>query len=160
MTLGPQQAALGAFLGNWDVAIVLSDGSKPAQHSKGHAEYSWVIKGRWLGCHLTGKILGAPYEQFTILGYDSYAKNIVEVAVESADNSMLLSRGPTAGPDQAVIALFGELDEYTSGVLHSPYKVVLKHVDRDRHAVTILGFDSADKEVKKIEFNFSRAGSR
>jgi hypothetical protein len=73
---------------------------------------------------------------------------------------MLLSRGPTAGPDQAVTALFGELDEYTSGVLHSPYKVVLKQVNRDQHAVTILGFDSSGKEVQKIEFNFSRAGSR
>jgi hypothetical protein len=99
MTLGPQQAALDALLGSWEVAIILSDGSKLAQHSKGLAEYSWSINGPWLGCHLTGKILGAPYEQFANLRYDSYAKNIGEGAVECADNSMLLSRGPTAGPD-------------------------------------------------------------
>jgi hypothetical protein len=37
---------------------------------------------------------------------------------------------------------------------------VLKHVNRDCHAVTILGFDGGGKEVKKIEFNFSRGGSR
>jgi hypothetical protein len=159
MALGAQQAALGALLGTWDVDIVLSDGSKPAQHSKGKAEYSWVIKGRWLGCHLTGAMLGFPYEEFTILGYDSYARNIVEVAVESLDNSMLLSRGPTSGPNQAVTALFGELDEYTAGVLHSPYKVVLKHVNRDRHVTTILGFDDAGNEVKKVEFTFSRTRS-
>lgn len=157
MAVGPQQAALGALLGTWDVDIVLSDGSKPAQHSKGKAEYSWVITGRWLGCHLTGTMLGFPYEEFTILGYDSYAKNIVEVAVESLDNSMLLSRGATSGPNQPVTALFGELDEYTAGVLHSPYKVVLKHVNRDRHVTTILGFDSSGNEVKKVEFTFSRA---
>src|SRR3984885_6463980 len=155
MALGPQQTALGALLGTWDVDIVLSDGSKPAQHSKGKADYSWVIKGRWLGCHLTGEMLGFPYEEFTILGYDSYAKNIVEVAVESVDNSMLLSRGPTSGPNQAVTALYGELDEYTAGVLHSPYKVVLKHVNRDRHVTTVLGFDNSGKEVKKVEFTFS-----
>jgi hypothetical protein len=157
MALGPQQAALGALVGTWDVDIVLSDGSKPAQHSKGKAEYSWVITGRWLGCHLTGEMLGFPYEEFTILGYDSYAKNIVEVAVESLDNSMLLSRGPTSGPNQPVTALFGELDEYTAGVLHSPYKVVLKHVNRDRHVTTILGFDTSGNEVKKVQFTFSRA---
>jgi hypothetical protein len=157
MALGPQQAALGELLGSWDVDIVLSDGSKPAQHSKGKAEYSWVIKGRWLGCHLTGEMLGFPYEEFTILGYDSYAKNIVEVAVESVDNSMLLSRGPTSGPDQPVTALYGELDEYSAGVLHSPYKVVLKHVNHDRHVTTVVGFDSSGNEVKKVEFSFSRA---
>jgi hypothetical protein len=159
MALGPQQAALGALLGTWDVDIVLSDGSKPAQHSKGKAEYSWVIAGRWLGCHLTGEMLGFPYEEFTILGYDSYAKNIVEVAVESLDNSMLLSRGPTSGANQPVTTLFGELDEYTAGVLHSPYKVVLKNVNRDRHVTTILGFDNSGKEVKKVEFTFSRGRS-
>ncbi len=157
MALGPQHAALGELLGTWDVDIVLSDGSKPAQHSKGKAEYSWVIKGRWLGCHLTGEMLGFPYEEFTILGYDSYAKNIVEVAVESVDNSMLLSRGPTFGPDQPVTALYGELDEYSAGVLHSPYKVVLKHVSPDRHVTTVVGFDSSGNEVKKVEFTFSRA---
>jgi hypothetical protein len=159
MALGPQQAALGDLLGTWDVDIVLSDGAKPAQHSKGKAEYSWVITGRWLGCHLTGTMLGFPYEEFTILGYDSYAKNIVEVAVESLDNSMLLSRGPTSGPNQAVTALYGELDEYTAGVLHSPYKVVLKNIDRDHHVTTILGFDSGGNEVRKVEFTFSRAHS-
>jgi hypothetical protein len=157
MALGPQQAALSSLLGAWDVDIVLSDGSKPAQHSKGKAEYSWVVTGRWLGCHLTGEMLGLPYEEFTILGYDSYAKNIVEVAVESVDNSMLLSRGPTSGPNQAVTALYGELDEYTAGVLHSPYKVLLKHASRDRHVTTLLGFDNSGNEVKKVEFTFSRA---
>ena len=159
MALGPQQAALGSLLGTWDVEIVLADGSKPAQHSRGKAEYSWVVTGRWLGCHLKGEILGLPYEQFTILGYDSYAKNIVEVAVESVDNSMLLSRGTASGPNQPVTALFGELDEYTSGVLHSPYKVLLQRVNPDRHLITIVGFDGSGNEVKKLAFTFSRARS-
>ena len=88
MALGPQQAQLATLLGRWDVEIVLADGATPAQHSKGKADYAWVVQGRWLGCHLRAQMLGAPYEQFTILGYDSYARNTVEVAVESVDNSM------------------------------------------------------------------------
>lgn len=158
MTLGPQQQQLAAFVGRWDVEIVLSNGATPAQHSHGKADYSWVIKGRWLGCHLVGEMLGAPYEQFTILGYDSYARNTVEVAVESVDNSMLLSRGAALQPSTTM--LFGELDEYTSGVLHRPYKVLLQRVSPDRHVVTILGFDDSGNEVKKIEFRFSREKAR
>ncbi len=156
MALGPRHQELGSLLGAWDVDIVLADGSKPAQHSKGKAAYSWVIKGRWLGCRVTGQMFGFPYEQFTILGYDSYARNIVEVTVGSADNSMLLTRGPSSGPAQPITTLFGELDEYTSGVLHSPYKVVLKTISRDRHVTTVLGFDGSGNEVKKVEFIFSR----
>jgi len=157
MVLGPQHAALGALVGHWDVDIVLGDGASPAQHSKGKAEYSWVIKGRWLGLRLTGSMFGTPYEQFTILGYDSYAKNIVEVSVESADNSMLMSRGTFANPDQPVISLFGELDEYTNGVLHQPYKVEFNRVSADRHVTTIVGFGDAGKEVRKLQLTFSRA---
>ena len=160
MALGPQQAQLAALLGRWDVEIVLSNGAAPAQHSKGKADYSWVVHGRWLGCHLTGEMLGAPYEQFTILGYDSYARNTVEVAVESVDNSMLLSRGAALQPDRPVTLLFGELDEYTSGVLHRPYKVLLKRVSPDRHIVTILGFDDSGQEVRKVEFRLSREKAR
>lgn len=156
MALGAQQKELGALLGEWDVDIVLSNGATPAQHSKGKAQYSWVVNGRWLGCHLTGTMLGLPYEQFTILGYDSYARNVVEVAVESADNSMLLSRGSAAPPNQALTVLFGELDEYTTGVLHRPYKVVLNRVSPNRHVVEIVGFDDSGKEVKKLQFTFSR----
>ncbi len=157
MALGPQQAALASLLGTWDVGIALSTGAKATQHSKGKAEYSWVVKGRWLGCHLTGQMLGLPYEQFTILGYDSYAKNVVQVAVESVDNSMLLSRGPTSGPDQPTTVLFGELDEYTTGTLHLPYKVVVKRLSPDRHTTAIFGFDDAGNEVRKVEFSFSRS---
>jgi len=157
MALGPQHAALGALVGNWDVEMVLGDGASPAQHSKGKAEYSWLIKGRWLGCRLTGTMLGAPYEQFTILGYDSYAKNIVEVSVESVDNSMLLARGPFTDPNQTVTSLFGELDEYTSGVLHLPYEAVFNRLSADRHTTTIVGFDDAGKEVRKLQLTYSRS---
>ena len=157
MALGPQQAALGEWLGRWDVQIVLSDGSKAAQHSTGNTECAWVVTGRWLGCRLLAKMLGFPYEQFTIFGYDSYAKNVVEVAVGSVDNSMLQARGPTPGPNQAVTALFGELDEYTTGVLHSPYKVLLRRVSPDRRITTIMGLDVNGNEVKKVEFTFSRS---
>ena len=156
MALGPQQAQLTALLGRWDVEIVWSNGATPAQHSKGTADYAWVIKGRWLGCHVRAQMLGSAYEQFTILGYDSYARNTVEVAVESVDNSMLLSRGAALRADQPVTLLFGELDEYTSGVLHRPYKVLLNRVSPDRHVITVLGFDDSGHEVPKIEFRFSR----
>jgi hypothetical protein len=156
MSIGPQQAALGALLGTWDVDIVLGDGTKPAQTSKGKAEYYWVVQDRWMGCHLTGQMLGFPYEEFTILGYDSYARNLVEVAVESVDNSMLLSRGTSSEPGQPATALYGDLDEYTSGVLRRPYKVLMQNLGPNRHATVIYGFDDAGKEIRKVTFTFHR----
>jgi hypothetical protein len=157
MALGPQHAALAGYVGRWNVEMVLSSGDKPIQHSKGKAEYSWVITGRWLGCHIVGTMLGAPYEQFTIMGYDGYAQNVVEVSVESADNSMLLSRGPSDDVGMTSAALFGELDEYTTGILHRPYKVILHRLTADRHVIEIWGLDSSTNGTRKLTFNFTRA---
>jgi hypothetical protein len=103
--LGPQHAALAKYLGRWDVDIVLP---RMAAHSKGTAEYFWVIEGRWLGCRIKGTMLGQPFEEFTILGYDSYSQSAVEVSVESTDNSMVMSRGSSTDSTQSSSVLFGE----------------------------------------------------
>ena len=114
-------------------------------------------EGTLAGLPPDGPDARASYEQFTILGYDSYAKNVVQVAVESVDNSMLLSRGPSSGPDQPTTVFYGELDEYSTRALHLPYKVIVKRLGPDRHTTAIFGFDAAGNEVRKVEFAFSRA---
>jgi len=151
--LGPQQAALAQYLGRWTVDIAL-----PGQgaHSTGTAEYSWVIEGRWLGCRIKGTVLGQPFEEFTILGYDTYAQSVVEVSVQSADNSMLMARGASGG-SQPTAELFGELDENITGSVHRPYKVVMRWLSADRH-VTEIWDVGGDKPVEKLAFTFSRGG--
>ncbi len=151
--LGPQQAALAQYLGRWDVDIALPGTST---HSKGTAEYSWVIDGRWLGCHIKGTMLGQPFEEFTILGYDSYAKQVVEVSVESADNSMLTARGSSSDSTRAASVLYGELDEYLSGSLHRPYKVVLRWLNAHRHVTEVWDVGAGETPIEKVVFTFTR----
>ncbi len=151
--LGPQQAALARYLGRWDVDIALPGTSA---HSKGTAEYSWVIDGRWLGCRIKGTMLGQPFEEFTILGYDSYAKQVVEVSVESADNSMLAARGSSTGSPRATSVLYGELDEYLTGSLHRPYKVVLRWLNAHRHITDVWDVGAGETPIEKVAFTFTR----
>ena len=154
MQLGPQHAALARYLGRWDVDIALP---RMDVHSKGTAEYSWVIEGRWLGCRIKGTLLGQPFEEFTILGYDSYSQSAVEVSVESADNSMVMSRGSSSDPAQPPPVLYGELDEYTSGSLHRPFKVVQRWVSDTRHVTEIWDLGAGETPVQKLAFTFTRA---
>ncbi len=151
--LGPQQAALAKYLGRWDVDIALPGASA---HSKGTAEYFWVIDGRWLGCRIKGTMVGQPFEEFTILGYDSYAKEVVEVSVESADNSMVTARGSQSGSTQATSVLFGELDEYLSGSLHRPYKIVSRWLNAHRHVTEVWDLGAGETPIEKVVFTFSR----
>ena len=151
--LGPQHAALAKYLGRWDVDIALP---RMTAHSKGTAEYSWVIEGRWLGCRINGSMLGQPFEEFTILGYDSYAQSAVEVSVESADNSMVMSRG-SSDPAKSTAVLFGELDEYTKGSLHRPFKVVERWLTPTRHVTEVWDLGGGETPVPKVTFTFTKA---
>jgi hypothetical protein len=46
----------------------------------------------------------------------------------------------------------------SSCLLHQPYKVVFDRVvSAERHVTTIVGFDEAGKEVRKLQLTFSRA---
>jgi hypothetical protein len=152
--LGPQHAALAKYLGRWDVDITLP---RMTTHSKGTAEYSWVIEGRWLGCRIKGSMLGQPFEEFTILGYDSYSQSAVEVSVESADNSMVMSRGSPAEATQSSAVLFGELDEYTRGSLHRPFKVVERWVSDTRHVTEVWDLGGGEAPIQKVTFTFTKA---
>jgi Protein of unknown function (DUF1579) len=152
--LGPQHAALARYLGRWDVDIALP---RMATHAKGTAEYSWVIEGRWLGCRIKGTMLGRPFEEFTIQGYDSYSRSAVEVSVESADNSMVMSRGSSTDPTQSPSVLYGELDEYTSGALHRAFKVVERWTSDSSHVTEVWDLGAGEAPLEKISFTFTRA---
>jgi Protein of unknown function (DUF1579) len=152
--LGPQHAALAKYLGKWDVDIALP---RMNAHAKGTAEYSWVIEGRWLGCRIKGTMLGQPFEEFTILGYDSYAQSVVEVSVESADNSMVMSRGSPTDSKQSSAVLFGELDEYTRGSLHRPFKVVERWLSDSHHVTEVWDLGAGEAPVQKVTFSFTKA---
>jgi hypothetical protein len=154
MQLGPQHTALAKYLGRWDVDIALP---RMTTHSRGSAEYSWVIEGRWLGCRIKGTMLGQPFEEFTILGYDSYSQSAVEVSVESADNSMVLSRGSAADPKQSSSVLYGELDEYTRGSLHRPFKVVERWLSDHRHVTEVWDLGAGETPIQKVTFTFTKA---
>jgi hypothetical protein len=154
--LGPQHAALAKYLGRWDVDIALP---RMAAHSKGTADYYWVIEGRWLGCRIKGTMLGQPFEEFTVLGYDSYSQSAVEVSVESADNSMIMSRGSPADSTQSSAVLFGELDEYTRGSLHRPFKVIERWLSDHRHVTEVWDLGAGEAPTQKITFTFTKAQS-
>jgi hypothetical protein len=155
--LGPHHAALGQYVGRWDVEIAFSGAMMPAQRSKGTAEYSWIIEGRWLGQRIKGQMLGRPYESFSIVGYDTFSKNRVAVTVGSTDSSMNVVRGLWADPNEQATAMYGTLEDFISGELHKPFKVVNRNIDANRHVTEIWEFGGNDSGVKVMEFTFTRA---
>src|SRR4051812_16826858 len=48
MKPGPNHERLGKLIGKWDTTLTFRMPGEPAQESKGKAEYSWLMEGRWL----------------------------------------------------------------------------------------------------------------
>ncbi|MBA3887459.1 MAG: DUF1579 family protein [Acidobacteria bacterium] len=154
--LGPHHKALGRYLGNWDVEIALLMPGSPAQRSTGTAVYSWAIDGRWITQRITGQFMGSPYEGFALVGFDNYAKNHVAVAVSSMDTAMIMTRGLVGDPTHKVRTLYGTLDEYTTGELHKPLKVVLRDETDARHVMEIWDLGIGEAGAKVLEYTFTR----
>jgi hypothetical protein len=153
---GPHHEALARFLGIWDVDIAMVMPSVPATRSKGTAEYTWAIDGRWLMLRIKGEMMGAPMESVSIMGFDNFAKNHVVVSVTSMDTAMNMARGLVVDPTNQVTAVYGTLDEYTTGELHKPYKVVIRRASDTRHVMEIWDLGIGDAGAKVLEYTFTR----
>lgn len=157
---GPRHEALAAFVGAWDVEIAMVMPGAPPQRSTGTAEYAWVIEGRWLSQRITGELMGSRHESFSIMGFDNYAKNHVAVTVSSMDTAMNMVRGLVVDPAHKVTALYGTLDEYTTGELHKPFKVVMRRESDAKHIMEIWDLGIGDAGAKVLEYTFTRQARR
>ncbi len=155
-TPGPPHKALEGFLGAWEVEMAMVMPGAPTQKSTGTAEYRWLIDGRWMSQHITGSLMGTPYESFSIMGYDNFAKNHVSVTVSTADTAMSMARGVVVDPTGRTTVVYGTLDEYTTGELHKPYKAVMRHVSASRHVMEIWDLGIGADGAKVLEFTFTR----
>ena len=148
--------ALEFFLGEWDVEIELVMPGVPSQKSRATARAEWVIENRWIGERLEGTLIGAPYQSFTLRGFDSYAKNHVAATVQSVDNSLNVARGVVVDPQGQVTAVYGTLDEYTTDELQKPFKVVMRRLGADRYDVEIWDLGIGADGAKVLEFRYTR----
>lgn len=154
--LGEHHQALADLIGEWDVEIALVMPGVPSQSAPGTAKYAWIIEGRWLGQHVTGTLMGMPYQGFSIIGFDGYAKNHVVASVSSMDTALNVARGVVVDPTNKTSAVYGTLDEYTTGELKKPFKVVTKIQSTDRHVVEVWDLGIGEAGAKVLEFRFKR----
>lgn len=155
-SLGEHHRALGDLVGEWEVEIALMMPGMPPQSSPGTATYEWIIEGRWLGQRVTGTLMGMPYQGFSIIGFDGYAKNHVSASVSSMDTALNVARGLVVDPSNKTTAVYGTLDEYTTGELRKPFKVVTKVQDANRHVVEVWDLGIGEAGAKVLEFRYKR----
>ncbi len=51
---------------------------------------------------------------------------------------------------------YGRQDDYTTGELHKPYKIVTRILDDDRHVVETWDMGVGPEGAKVLEYNYTR----
>ena len=152
---GEHHKLLERFLGKWDTETRLFMGDKPLPASKGTAEASWLIEGRWIQNKSTGSMMGRPLETFTVMGYDNFKQSYVSTVVSSMDTAMNRSEGDL-DPGGDVLLLYGTLDEYLTGEHDKMVKTVIRFLSKDEHVMEIHDLPIGEKNTKVVEVRYTR----
>jgi hypothetical protein len=133
---GPNHKLLERWVGKWDTTMrMIMPGAAPVE-SRGTAEFSWLMEGRWLQEKMTGDMMGHPMQGFSITGYDNFNKCFVSTWVDNHTTMMVHSSGSM---DQSgkVLTMFGKMDEPMTGEHNKTVRFQTTIIDEDTHRLNI-----------------------
>ena len=150
---GRHHKVLARFIGKWDTEMRVLMGRMPP--SKGEAEWSWLMPGRWIQGMGKGKLMGRPFDTCTIMGYDNFKQSYVQTTVSSADTAMNRGEGDMTRDGKKLIC-YGTLDEYTTGEHDKMVKYVWDFVSKDKMVLEVHDLPIGEKNTKVVEVTYTR----
>lgn len=150
----PERALLRRLVGEWDVKSIYKIPEEGSFEETARETVELCCGDKWLLVHQQGKVLGAPFESHTILGFDPGKGRYVSVRVDSQLPTLQLAEGRW---DEAssTLSMFAEVTDGRSG-RKIPTRSVTRIVDED-HRVLEVSVPGADGEVHTaIETRYER----
>jgi Protein of unknown function (DUF1579) len=155
---GRNHEILERFIGKWNTETRIHMGSNPTPAEKGTAEFSWLMKGRWLKSETNGAMMGMPFQSFTLMGYDIFKQNYVATTVSSIDTSMIHVEGKM-DPGGKALLMYGVMDEYTTGEHDKSVKNVWRFPAPDKMILEIHDLAIGENNTKVVEITFTKQAS-
>lgn len=143
-------------VGKWNavVRMVMGPGAEPME-SKGTAEITAVLGGRWVRQDFTGEFMGQTFHGVGMSGFDNFRKRYISTWIDDMSTSMMVSYG-TASKDGKSITYIGLMDEPITGEKDKKVRSVFRWVDDDTFVYE--SYDKAKgKEWKAMEITYTRA---
>jgi hypothetical protein len=142
---GPEHEKLKAFVGDWDVTVVMM-----GQESKAAATYKLDLGGFWLREEFQGAFLGQKFEGRGAVGYDPIKKKYVGAWIDSMSPSLFVMEGGFS-PDGKTFTETGE-GPGQDGKLQK-MKNVYEFKDKDTFVFTMYQIaDGKDQEMFKLTY--------
>jgi hypothetical protein len=146
---------LDRFLGKWTTETRFFMGAKPTPPEKGTAEFSWLMKGRWLKSEFSGSMMGLPMQGVMLMGYDNFKQSYVITNVSSLDTAMTHAEGDMDPGGKALIA-YGTLDEYLTGEHDKMVRYVWRFASPERLVFEVHDLPIGEANTKVVEVVFNK----
>ena len=134
MTPGEPHKKLEAFVGSWDaeVKMWMAGPTGEPSVSKGTAEYTMALGGRYLQQEVSGDMMSQPMKGVGYTGYDNFRKKYVGFWIDNMGTGMFTMEG-TMDKDGTTLTMLGKMDEPMTGEKDKKVKYVTRWVDKDTH---------------------------
>ena len=154
-TPGPFHQKLQALIGKWDTAVTLrTEPDALAQVSRGFAECTWILGGRFVQESYHGVLAEMPFIGFGLLGYDNVLSRYVSIWADSFGTGLLVSTGEVDA-DAKVLTLTGSFQDPLSGATKQA-RTVTRIIDNDHHLFEMYETDETGGEQKSLQISYSR----
>jgi hypothetical protein len=152
---GANHKDMEKFVGNWTYTNkVWMDPAAPPSESKGKANMSMILGGRYLQQNYSGEFMGKPFEGFGLMGFDNVKKEYVSTWTDNTSTAIMTMNGTKAKDD---IALTGMMDDPTTGKA-TKLREVIRWTGPDTWVLEMYD-GSGPKEVLMMEITHTRVKS-
>lgn len=154
---GAAHERLKELLGSYDTTMRMwmgGPGSK-AMETKGTAETTWFVDGRWLQTKWTGEMMGQKTTGLSILGYDNFKERFVYTTVDSFQTCMNSASGLFDQSGDHLI-LWGTIDEPGTPEQDKQVKYVYRGFGQDKCTFEVHDMMIGETNTKVIEIEFAR----
>ncbi|CAN5646755.1 hypothetical protein BH09PLA1_BH09PLA1_06130 [soil metagenome] len=161
---GPNHKWLEQFVGKWNTTTRMwMDPNAPPMETKGTAEMTMLLGGRYLQQHVKGEVLmpdqtgqmkKVPYEGMGMTGYDNYRHICVGNWQDNITTVMLTFSGQH-DPAGKKLTMYGEMDEPMLDMVARHVKYVTAVENEKKFIFTIYDLAAGDN-YKVLEITYER----
>ena len=154
-TPGAPHELLAKSAGSWTAKVKSwMEPGKPAEESEGTTESKMVLGGRFLEEHMSGTMMGQPFEGIGYSGYDNYKKKYVATWMDNMGTTILSMSGKLDKSGKK-LTMSGVMDDFVTKKL-ATYTSVTTFVDDDHHTFAMFMPGPDGKPFKSLEINYTR----
>lgn len=154
---GPAHERLKELLGSYVVTtrMWMGGSDSPPSESKGSAEITWFVEGRWIQIHWSGEFMGMLNKGLTILGYDNFKQRFVQTTVDAVQTCMNSASGLFDQKGDHLI-LWGTIDEPMTPEQDKQVKYVYRNFGQDKWTLEIHDMMIGESNTRVFEVEYAR----